>query len=86
MTSPRLVPALWVRDLEQATVTHVDWFWQGYLAAGNITLLTSQWKAGKTTLLAILLIQTLADAVCLAFFCLRRLRSRVLTRSRTVWK
>jgi hypothetical protein len=55
MTSPRLVPALWVRDLEQATVTHVDWFWQGYLAAGNITLLTSQWKAGKTTLLSVLL-------------------------------
>src|SRR3954468_22960618 len=32
-----------------------DWVWHGYLARGNITLLTSQWKAGKTTLLAGLL-------------------------------
>src|SRR5262245_60558615 len=32
-----------------------QWFLQGYLAAGNVTLLTSQWKAGKTTLLAVLL-------------------------------
>jgi hypothetical protein len=29
--------------------------WQGFVAAGNITLLTSQWKAGKTTLLSLLL-------------------------------
>src|SRR4051812_28553677 len=33
----------------------VDWLWHGFLARGNITLLTSQWKTGKTTLLAILL-------------------------------
>ena len=33
----------------QASVT--DWLLHGYLARGNITLLTSQWKAGKTTLL-----------------------------------
>lgn len=31
------------------------WLWEGYLAAGNVTLLTSQWKSGKTTLLSILL-------------------------------
>src|SRR5947207_10701845 len=31
------------------------WLWDGYLAPGNITLLTSQWKTGKTTLLAGLL-------------------------------
>src|SRR5438067_9554930 len=30
----------------------VEWLWQGYLARGNLTLLTSLWKAGKTTLLA----------------------------------
>jgi hypothetical protein len=29
-----------------------DWLWHGYLARGNLTLLTSLWKAGKTTLLA----------------------------------
>jgi hypothetical protein len=29
--------------------------WQGYLVRGGVTLLTSQWKAGKTTLLSLLL-------------------------------
>jgi hypothetical protein len=32
-----------------------DWLWTGYLAAGNMTLLTSPWKAGKTTLTTLLL-------------------------------
>jgi hypothetical protein len=31
------------------------WLWNGYLAAGNVTLLVGQWKAGKTTLLSVLL-------------------------------
>src|SRR5258708_6780808 len=31
------------------------WLWQGFLAAGNVTLLVGQWKAGKTTLLSVLL-------------------------------
>jgi hypothetical protein len=39
----------------------VDWLWHGYLGRGNLTLLTSLWKAGKTTLLAGLL-QHLAAA------------------------
>lgn len=38
---------------------HVDstlqWLWQGYVARGSVTLLTSQWKTGKTTLLTVLL-------------------------------
>jgi hypothetical protein len=29
-----------------------DWLWHGYLARRNLTLLTSVWKSGKTTLLA----------------------------------
>lgn len=33
----------------------VEWIWDGYLARRNVTLLTSQWKTGKTTLLAVLL-------------------------------
>jgi hypothetical protein len=33
----------------------ISWLWHGYLAAGNVTLLTSQWKTGKTTLVAVLL-------------------------------
>jgi AAA domain len=31
------------------------WLWHGFLAAGQVTLLTGQWKAGKTTLLSVLL-------------------------------
>ena len=31
------------------------WLWQGYLIPGSVTLLTSQWKTGKTTLTSILL-------------------------------
>lgn len=33
----------------------LDWLWEGYLAPGKITMLTGQWKIGKTTLLAALL-------------------------------
>lgn len=33
----------------------LDWIWHGYLAPGNITLLTSTWKCGKTTLVTGLL-------------------------------
>jgi hypothetical protein len=32
-----------------------DWLWQGYLLPGAVTLLTSLWKSGKSTLLAVLL-------------------------------
>src|SRR5205085_11831315 len=35
----------------------IGWLWNGYLFPGDVTLLTSQWKAGKTTLLAGLLRQ-----------------------------
>jgi hypothetical protein len=31
------------------------WLWHGYLAPGAVTLLTGQWKAGKTTLASVLL-------------------------------
>src|SRR5262245_60821532 len=41
----------------------VDWLWHGYLAAGNVTLLTSQWKCGKTTLLSILLARLMAGGL-----------------------
>jgi hypothetical protein len=47
--------ALWPADLDKQVQGRVDWLWRGYLAPGNTTLLTSQWKAGKTTLLAILI-------------------------------
>ena len=47
--------ALWLDDLKAAAGTQMRWLWHGYLAPGNITLLTSQWKSGKTTLIAVLL-------------------------------
>jgi hypothetical protein len=42
-------------DLRAAAVIETQWLWHGYLAEGNVTLLTSQWKSGKTTLLSVLL-------------------------------
>jgi hypothetical protein len=56
MTASSLtVEPLWLDDLERRAVSQRDWLLHGYLAPGNVTLLTSQWKAGKTTLLALLL-------------------------------
>src|SRR5262245_60218973 len=45
---------LWLTDLRQQARPRTDWLWEGHLAAGNITLFSSQWKMGKTTLVSIL--------------------------------
>jgi hypothetical protein len=50
---PPLRP-LWSRDLAPAA-DDPAWLWDGYLAPATVTLLTSQWKSGKTTLLSVLL-------------------------------
>jgi len=50
-----LPPEVWGTDLAAAAAGKTSWLWDGYLAHGNVTLLTSQWKSGKTTLLSILL-------------------------------
>jgi hypothetical protein len=44
-------------DLLMAHDNHatVSWLWERMLAAGNVTLLTSVWKAGKSSLLALFL-------------------------------
>ena len=42
-------------EMAADTRPDTDWVWHGYLAAGHVTLLTSQWKCGKTTLLSVLL-------------------------------
>src|SRR5580765_1543020 len=42
-------------DLSTASSHETTWLWQGYIALRQITLLTSQWKSGKTTLLSVLL-------------------------------
>jgi hypothetical protein len=43
------------QELLSAQEKVTPWLWQGYLAPGLVTLLTSQWKSGKTTLVAVLL-------------------------------
>jgi hypothetical protein len=45
----------WTDDLDRLAPAPAAWLWQGFLAPGNITLWTSQPKAGKTTLLSVLL-------------------------------
>jgi AAA domain len=57
LTDDRLQPDPALRE--------TDWLWNGYLARGNITLLTSRWKAGKTTLLTGLLGRFAADSTFL---------------------
>ena len=47
---PRPIPASQLKIQEGA-----PWLWNGYLAAGAVTMLSALWKAGKTTLLAHLL-------------------------------
>jgi hypothetical protein len=46
---------IWADAIPRAAEEPCDWIWQGLIKPGNVTLLTSQWKAGKTTLLSILL-------------------------------
>jgi AAA domain len=56
----------------------INWLWRGYLAAGQITLLTSLWKSGKTTLLSFLLAR-LQDGTDLLGLSVRPARSLVLS-------
>jgi len=53
-TPPAPLHPLWPDELRGASGPKT-WLWHGYLAPGNLTLLTSLWKAGKTTLLSVLL-------------------------------
>lgn len=45
----------WPGDPDAAPAPEVTWLGQGYIAFANVTLLTAQWKLGKTTLLSALL-------------------------------
>src|SRR4051794_21036998 len=49
---PRAVDFTQLQRLSDGTVR---WLWEGYVAFGSITLFTSRWKSGKTTLLSVLL-------------------------------
>jgi hypothetical protein len=50
-------------DLRPLEGAERDWLWHGYLLPGADTLLTSQWKSGKSTLLAVLLARLKAGGV-----------------------
>src|SRR5437879_3072299 len=56
-----LPPDVWSHELDQADRAQMLWLWHGYLAPGSVTLLTSQWKSGKTTLLSVLLAKRKSD-------------------------
>lgn len=47
-------PGFWGESLD-AEPGALAWIWEGFLAPGDVTLLTSQWKSGKTTLISVLL-------------------------------
>jgi len=50
-----LHPPVRFRDIQKYIPAEQSWVWEGYLGAGIRTMLTSLWKAGKTTLVANLL-------------------------------
>jgi hypothetical protein len=56
LTTP-LVPEFMDRLDSPAAPITTDWLWHGLIARRNVTLFTSQWKAGKTTLITGLLQQ-----------------------------
>jgi hypothetical protein len=63
-----------------------EWIWDGFLARGNITLLTSLWKSGKTTLLAGLLRQLGTAGELLGRPCISARAVIVSEESRTHWR
>src|SRR5438309_7138759 len=51
----QLAQEIWDKDVASIPESGADWLLPGFVARGSMTLLTSMWKAGKTTLLAHLL-------------------------------
>jgi hypothetical protein len=75
----------WGRELAREPA-HVTWLWDGYLAVNNVTLLTSQWKSGKTTLLSVLLAR-LKDGGQLAGLTVRAGKAIVISEeTRSHWR
>lgn len=46
---------VWNSELAKDRHEPVHWLWDGMLAPGAMTLLTGSWKAGKSTLVSLLL-------------------------------
>jgi hypothetical protein len=73
----RYVP-LSLIDLKTAIDVQPGWLWEGYLAPGNLTLLTSLWKSGKSTLISVLLARMKAGGT-IAGLAVRRGRAVVIS-------
>jgi hypothetical protein len=71
-------PSLTYPELQLAAQQQNNWLWDGFLAPGEVTSLTSLWKAGKSTLVAALL-SRLKQGGVFAGFPLRSGRAVVLT-------
>lgn len=70
---------LWGPDnLTAAAGPPVPWLWHGFLRPGAVTLLTSEWKSGKTTLASVLLAR-LGSGGALAGLALGRGRAIIVT-------
>ncbi|MBI3408524.1 MAG: AAA family ATPase [Planctomycetes bacterium] len=54
-TPTRVAQTYWDPEITTTQESAADWILPGFIAGRNMTLLTSMWKAGKTTLLAHLL-------------------------------
>ena len=52
MTNATIPQEVWDHRVAASAPQPVAWLWHGFVAAGNLTLLTSQGKAGKSTLLS----------------------------------
>jgi hypothetical protein len=84
--SPKSFAALPMDQLDATgIIPAVAWLWDGYLARGNLTLLTSLWKAGKTTLLAGLLRQLATGGTFLGRACVPARAVVVSEESRELW-
>jgi hypothetical protein len=55
MSSRSAAGEIWSDEIPSGSAAPLEWICTGLIAPGNVTLLTSQWKAGKTTLLCVLL-------------------------------
>ena len=55
MSITTLPKEFWDQEVMATDDQGTDWIWDGFIARGSITLLTGMWKAGKTTLLSLLL-------------------------------
>jgi hypothetical protein len=72
-------------DTSPGDESGLDWLWFGYLARGQLTLLTSLWKAGKTTLLAGLLRQLETGGTFLGQSCQPARVLVISEESRAIW-